>query len=260
MKAEIFSSDSRQLYKEMSIGTAKPSTEELNEIKHHFINHISIHQTYSVGDYEREIIEKLKAYFLTKDTAILCGGTGLYIKAVCEGLDHFPEIPSIIRQKVRDEFEDTGLVNLLEELKVKDPAFYKETDHSNHRRILRAIEVIRSSNQPFSHFRRKEIENRPFDIEGYVLTRPRTILYERINKRVDMMMDEGLLDEVQGLYEYKDLPALQTVGYQELFAYLDGNMKLDLAVEKIKQNSRRYAKRQMTWFRNQTQFPLLEIN
>jgi tRNA dimethylallyltransferase len=239
----------------MTIGTAKPSEAELNEVKHHLIGHISIHQSYTAGDYEKEVISSLDKYFEKKEIAILCGGTGLYIKAVTEGLDQFPTVSTQIRTQVNLDLNEKGLPTLLNELKEKDPKYFNEVDPDNHRRVIRAIEVIRASGQPFSSFRKQTPVERSFHVKGKILVRERALLYERINDRVDKMLESGLLEEVRQLLRYQHLPALQTVGYQELFNYFNGLDSLDSAVAKIKQNSRRYAKRQLTWFRNQTDFP-----
>ena len=248
--AEIFSADSRQVYREMSIGTAKPSEKELSTIKHHFINHISIHDPYSVGQYESEIKSKLKTYFENKDIAIVCGGTGLYIRALLEGLDNFPEVPAHIRQALEDKHQSEGIQALQLDLQTLDPSYYSKVDIHNYRRLIRALSIIQVSGEPYSHFINtdKPMEDLGCTVIPILLTKPREILYDRINQRVDVMIQNGLLQEVMHLQPFDGIQSLQTVGYQELFQYLDNKISLSGAIEKIKQNSRRYAKRQQTWF------------
>ncbi len=247
--AEIFSADSRQLYLEMNIGVAKPSMAELDSAKHHFINHISVTQHYDVGIYEDEIIKSLDNYFINNETAILVGGTGLYIKAVTHGLDSFPDVNDKIVNELEKEFENNGLENLLEELKQKDTLSYNTLDLQNSRRVLRALGIIRQTGLPFSHFKSGERKERNFEIEYHYIDLERDILYERINKRVDIMLENGLEAEARSLLQLRKYKALETVGYQELFKYFDGEYNYNEAVEKIKQNSRNYAKRQVTWFK-----------
>ena len=248
--AEIFSADSRQLYREMSIGTAKPTDLELAEVKHHFINHISIHQKYSAGQYEQEINAELSQYFENRDVAVLSGGTGLYIKVLLEGLDELPDVAEGILEDYNHKYETLGISSLLEELKEKDLEYYSKVDKANHRRIIRALSVIASSGRPYSSFlsddQNKEL---PFNVIPILLELPREELYERINNRVEVMLSQGLKEEVAQLYVYKGLQALETVGYQELFDWMDGAQSYESAISLIKQNSRRYAKRQITWFR-----------
>ncbi len=245
----ILSCDSRQLYKEITIGTAKPSIEELAAAPHYFINHKSIHDTYTTGDYEHEALELLQHIYQKKDAAILVGGTGLYIKAVCEGLDHFPTIPPSIRNTLEQELEENGINPLQEELKVADPIYFEQVDQHNPRRIIRALEVIRHTGKPFSFFRTQKKKERFFTPIYIKLEMDRTRLYERINQRVDLMLEMGLMKEIHDLYPHKQLNALQTVGYQEYFDFLDGKISFEEATELVKRNSRRYAKRQMTWLR-----------
>ncbi len=258
--AEIFSADSRQLYKEMTIGTAKPTPDELAKVQHHFINHVSVSKQYTVGDYEREMITTLDQYYLKKDVAILSGGTGLYIDAVLNGLDNFPDINPQIRLEVNTTLETHSITALQQELKAFDPEYYERVDLNNPRRLTRAIEVIRQTGQPYSSFLTSASTIRNFEAECYTLTRDRVKLYDRINLRVDQMLDMGLIEEVQSLISFKYNTSLQTVGYQEIFEYLEGNISLDRAIELIKQNSRRYAKRQMTWFRKKTDWTLVNLD
>ncbi len=258
---EILSADSRQFYREMNIGTAKPTAEELARVPHHFINSLSIFDSYDVGMFEQDALQKLQLLYQTQDAALLTGGSGLYIRALCEGLDDFPDIPAPIRDELEKELQEKGLAPLQEELKKKDPRYYRQVDLQNSRRLLRALSVIRHTGKPFSAFRqmerRAQTKPRPFQISYLLLERPREELYERINRRVLLMMEQGLLKETQQLFPHRHLKPLQTVGYQELFAHLEGQISLDEAVALIQRNSRRYAKRQLTWFRkgNWQRFP-----
>lgn len=248
--AEIFSADSRQLYQEMSIGTAKPTDDELTEVKHHFINHISIHQKYSAGQYEQEINSALNQYFEHHDVAILSGGTGLYIKVLLEGLDELPAVSDEILEKYNQKYESFGIQGLLDELSLKDRVYYNKVDKANHRRIIRALSVIESSGKPYSSFLSTEKQKvLPFNVVPILLELPRQELYDRINNRVEQMLGQGLQKEVEHLYEHKSLQALETVGYQEIFDWMDGLQSFEMAISMIKQNSRRYAKRQITWFK-----------
>ncbi len=246
--SEILSNDSRQFFKEMKIGTAVPTLEELSAVKHHFIQHISIHQTYSVGDFERDSLEFLEQYFSDHDLAFLVGGSGLYERALTEGLDEFPDIDPSIREQLNQEFIDYGLEKLQLELEQKDPVFFTEVDQQNGKRIIRALEIIRGTGKTFSSFRTQKKSKRNFEIIKIGLNLPREELYERINLRVDLMIKEGLIEEARKLYPLRELNALQTVGYRELFDYFDGKITLEEAVEEIKKNTRRFAKRQLTWF------------
>jgi tRNA dimethylallyltransferase len=248
-ETEIVSADSRQFYKEMSIGTAKPTPQELAQAPHHFIDNLSIHDTYSVGDFERDALVVLNKIFETHDTAIMVGGTGLYIRAVCEGLDEFPDVPLSIRDEFEAIFEKEGIESLQNKLQEVDYEYFTQVDTSNPMRLIRALSVWKVSGKPFSSFRSATKVERDFEPIFKNIELPRPILYDRINRRVDLMMSEGLLDEARNLYPFKHLNALQTVGYTELFAHFDGEYSLDYAVDKIKQHSRNYAKRQTTWFK-----------
>ncbi len=257
--AEIFSADSRQVYKEMSIGTAKPTAEELAKAKHHFIDHVSIQEHYNAGMYERDFDQKIKEYFLKNDIALLTGGTGMYIRAALEGLDDFPDIPSGIRDKYELIVKESGIEELQKLIKEKDPEYANKVDLHNARRLTRALEVIDVSGQTFTSFFQRKVKSKEFFTPIKIcLTRDREQLYNRINQRVDLMMDNGLLKEVKSLANLKHLKALQTVGYAELFKYLENEVSLDEAIELIKRNSRRYAKRQMTWFRNQGEWHMID--
>lgn len=248
---EIVSADSRQFYREMNRGTAKPSAEELSLVKHHFINNLSIHDNYSVGDYEKETIGVLEKLFKNHDVVILVGGTGLYIKAVCEGLDIFPETPLSIRHEFEDLLVQNGIEYLQNLLKEVDFDYFKEADIDNAKRLIRALSVWKSSGQPFSSFRKGGKMTRLFTPIYICLDVSRDILYARIHERVDKMVAEGLVDEAKGLYPFKSLNALQTVGYSEFFDYFDGKMSLLEAIDKVKQHTRNYAKRQITWFKKE---------
>ncbi len=249
LKAEIISFDSRQFYKEMKIGTAVPTDEELAEVPHHFIQHLSIHDNYSVGDYERDALKKLEELFQKHDSVIMVGGSGMFEKAVTEGLDEFPDVDPKFRKELIQEFETEGIEKLQEELKNTDFAYYQQVDLSNQQRLIRALEIIRGTGKPFSSFRKNKSAERNFKVIKIGLQLPREEIYERINRRVDLMMEEGLLEEVKSLYPYKHLNSLQTVGYKELFDYIDEKFNLEFAIEEIKKNTRRYAKRQLTWYR-----------
>ncbi|MFZ1807842.1 MAG: tRNA (adenosine(37)-N6)-dimethylallyltransferase MiaA [Cyclobacteriaceae bacterium] len=247
--SEIISADSRQLYKEMTVGTAKPSALELEEVKHHFIDQIPIEKSYDAGQYGRDALKLVNNIFETKQTLILCGGSGLYVKAILEGFDEMPDIPDNLRQEIIEEYNEKGLAWLQQQVRVNDPEYFNEVDQKNPQRLMRAIEVIRHSGLPASSFRKKERRELPFEVVKIGLELDREVLYSRIDQRVDNMFEAGLLDEARKLYPRKSLNALQTVGYQELFGYFDGDYDLEEAVRLLKRNTRRYAKRQMTWFK-----------
>lgn len=249
LHTEIISFDSRQFYKEMKIGTAVPTDEELAEVPHHFIQNLSIHDDYTVGDFEQDALKKIEELFQKYDSLVMVGGSGMFEKAVTEGLDEFPDVNPNFRQELIQELETEGIEKLQEELKMADFAYYQQVDLSNHQRLIRALEIIRGTGKPFSSFRKNKSAERNFKVIKIGLELPREEIYNRINRRVDLMMEEGLLEEVRSLYEFKHLNSLQTVGYRELFDYLDGKTELDFAVEEIKKNTRRYAKRQLTWYR-----------
>ncbi len=245
----VVSADSRQFFREMSIGTAKPTAEELAAAPHHFINSHSITESFSVGDFERECLVLLEELFQKHQVVILAGGSGLYIKAICEGFDELPTADPAIRERLNTELAENGLPALQERLKLVDPVYYNEVDINNPQRVIRAIEVYESSGQPFSSYRTAKTNKRTFNIIKLGLDMPREILYSRINLRVDMMVEDGLVEEVEALLPYRHLNALNTVGYSEIFDFFDGNTDLPTAIAMIKQNTRRFAKRQMTWFR-----------
>ncbi|MBV1924832.1 MAG: tRNA (adenosine(37)-N6)-dimethylallyltransferase MiaA [Flavobacteriaceae bacterium] len=246
---EIISADSRQFYKEMTVGTAVPSTSELAEIKHHFIQNKSIFTNYSVGDFEKEALALLDQLFVKHPIVVMVGGSGLYVDAVVKGLDVFPDVNPKIREQLNFELESSGIEVLQKELKEVDPAYFEKTDIHNPRRVIRALEIFRSSKKPYTSFLRKEENQRNFDPLYIGLTAEREQIYDRINRRVDIMIANGLIEEAKSLFSDKELNALQTVGYRELFQHFEGNLSKEQAVEEIKKNSRRFAKRQGTWFR-----------
>ncbi len=246
---EVISADSRQFYREMCIGTAVPSKEELEAVPHHFIQNKSIFEDYSVGDFERDAIEFLKILFEKNKAAIMVGGSGLYVDAVVKGLDNFPKVPSEIREQLNTELNEKGIEVLQNELKKVDPSYFKKVDIHNPHRLIRALEIYRSTGKPYSSFLKKENDERDFETIFIGLTAERELIYERINQRVDKMVNEGLIEEAKSLLPHKEKNALQTVGYRELFEYFDGNISKEEAISEIKKNTRRFAKRQNTWFK-----------
>ncbi len=248
-RCEIVSCDSRQFFKEMRIGTAVPDACELAAAPHHFIHSKSIFEPYNVGDFENDAIAKLDELFETSDFAILVGGSGLYVNAVLQGFDDFPEVPETIRLDLLDKYKRDGISFLQNELRQRDPDYYKIVDVDNPQRIMRALEVCLATGQPYSAFRKQKKNPRNFTPVIIGLEAERQVLYDRINHRVDLMMEAGLFKEAKTLYPHRNLNSLQTVGYRELFAHLDGEITLDFAVEEIKKNTRRFAKRQLTWFK-----------
>jgi tRNA dimethylallyltransferase len=246
--SSIISADSRQCYKEMNIGVAKPNAKQLQAVKHYFINSHSITDELSAADYEQYAMQALKEIFAQNNIAIVVGGTGLYIKALCEGFDSIPAIDPGIRQSIIAGYEEKGMEWLRQQLEEKDPEYAQFGEMQNPQRMMRALEVIVATGKSIRFFQQGNKAERDFDILKIGLELPREILYDRINRRVDEMMAEGLLAEVKSLYPFRSLNALQTVGYQELFEYIDGKLTLEQAIGLIKQNTRHYAKRQITWF------------
>jgi len=246
---QIISADSRQFYKEMEIGTAVPDSKELSLAKHHFIQHKSILESYSVGDFELDALQLVEKLFEEKDMVIMVGGSGLYIDAVIRGLDHFPKIDSNIRKQLNERLHRHGIEKLQEELKKMDSSYYKKVDINNPHRLVRALEVCIGTGKPYSSFLYSEKKNRPFRTITIGLEAERALVYERINKRVDKMIERGLIDEAKSLAKHQELNALKTVGYKELFKFFNGEWSLDFAISEIKKNTRRFAKRQMTWFK-----------
>ena len=249
LNTEIISCDSRQFYKELLIGATPPSPKELSEIKHHFIQHLSVENDYNSGQFEIDAIEKINKLHKTKDTIIIVGGSGLYIDAICKGFDKIPKISTKLRIQLNQEFTKKGLVWLQDCIKKVDPEFYASCDKQNPQRLLRALEVYNMSGKRFSSYKTQKPKKRPFQIIKIGLNMEREILYKRINDRVDVMLENGLLEEVKSLLPFQEKNALQTVGYQEVFTFYNNQCTLEQAVLNIKKNTRRFAKRQLTWFR-----------
>lgn len=259
LNTDIISCDSRQFYKELSIGTAKPTAQEMQGVRHHLIDSHSIADYYSVGDFERDSLKILDKLFKEKEYVIMTGGSGLFVKAIIDGLDEMPEADLGIRQNLMERLENEGVDVLAEELKNLDPIYAAQVDLKNSQRVVRALEVCIATGKPFTDFRRNTKTERPFEIVKIALDRPREELYQRINQRVNLMLANGLIDEVKSVAQYRQQNALQTVGYKEVFDYLDGTISYEMMVELIKRNSRRYAKRQMTWFKNQDSFEWISV-
>jgi tRNA dimethylallyltransferase len=259
-KTEIISADSRQFFKEMNIGTAKPSQEELVAAPHHFINSHSVKTLFSVGDFEVEALKLLDQLFLRNNVVIMVGGSGLYIDAVCKGLDELPEIDLTIREQLNQQLANDGIESIKTQLQTLDPEYFSKVDQSNPQRMIRGLEVVLSSGQKLSSFLTAQKKERPFNIVKIGLNTDRNLLYDRINHRVDLMMEAGLLAEVKNLQAYRKYNALNTVGYSELFDFIDGKTELNSAVAMIKQNTRRFAKRQLTWFRRDENIAWFEPN
>lgn len=257
---EIISADSRQFFKEMNIGTAVPTSDELKAAPHHFIQHISITDTYNVGLFEAEALSKLDDLFKTKSIAVMVGGSGLYVDAVISGLDDFPDVADEIRASLKEKLEQEGIISLQEELKICDPDHYESMDINNPQRLIRALEICRGTGKPYSSFTAQKRVKRKFQSLKIGLTADRKLIYERINKRVDLMVENGLIKEAQSLYPQRHLNALQTVGYRELFAHFQGEYDLERAISEIKKNTRRFAKRQLTWYRRDDSILWFEHN
>jgi tRNA dimethylallyltransferase len=246
---EIISADSRQFYKELKIGSAPPSDIELSEIKHHFIGHLSIEDYYNVARYETDALRCIENIFLKNEFAIMVGGSGLYIDAVCKGIDELPDLDESLREKLNLQLKNEGVESLRLQLKLLDPEFYSKTDISNSKRLIRALEVCLLTGKKYSEMRKNQNKIRNFNIIKIGLNREREELNTIINNRVDIMIEAGLVDEARQLFQFRDLNALNTVGYKELFSFFDAEISLEKAIENIKTNTRRFAKRQMTWFR-----------
>lgn len=260
LETEIISCDSRQFFKELKIGTAPPDEKELSEVPHHFIHHLSITDDYSVGDFERDALKKLEELFLQYDTVVMVGGSGLYEKAVTEGLDYFPEVDSSVRENLNKLFEEKGIQPLQNQLQQLDPDFFEKIDQQNHKRLIRALEICIGTGKPYSSFRTNQAKKRNFNVLKIGLNVEREVLYNRINTRVDQMMKKGLLNEAKKFYPQKTLNALQTVGYREFFTFFDGINDLNFAIEEVKKNTRRFAKRQLTWFKKDAQVQWFKPN
>ena len=257
---DILSADSRQFYREMSIGTAKPSEAELAEVPHHFINNLSIRDVYTAGQYEREALTVLEKIFEKNDMAVMVGGSGLFIRAVCEGFDTFQKQSSESDIAIIDKIKQLSLGEMQTQVAKLDPEYYEKVDRNNPRRLQRALEVILTTGEKYSDQRTGEKVKRHFNIVKIGFELPRALLYERINHRVEQMMQAGQWEEAIALYPYKELQPLQTVGYQEIFDCIDGKWTKAIAIEKIKQNTRNYAKRQMTWFKKDAEIKWLDAN
>lgn len=251
-QTEIISADSRQFFKEMSIGTAKPSDEELAAAPHHFINSHSVTQLFSTGDFEVEALALIEKLFTEHDVLVMVGGSGLYINAVCNGLDDMPETSLNIREQLNQQFINEGIEPIKKQLATLDPEYFAKVDQNNPQRMIRGLEMVLSTGQKLSSFQTSHKKERPFNIIKVGLNTDREKLYAQINHRVDVMIENGLVEEVKSLEPYKELNALKTVGYSEIFDYLDGKTDLPTAIDKIKQNTRRFAKRQLTWFKRDT--------
>ncbi len=252
LDCEIISADSRQFFKELEIGTAKPNNEQLKVVNHHFINSLSIQDEYDAGKFETDALKTLNSIYKSKKYAVLVGGSGLYCKSVWEGFDDIPEIEEAYRKELNEQFAQSGLEDLLTELQEKDTEYYEIVDRKNHVRVIRALEVIRSTGKKYSHFRKKSLAGhnpRSFENIKIGLVMDRELLYKRIDQRMDDMLSQGLIEEAKKFQKMKDLHALRTVGYTEIFPFLEGQYDYEECVRLLKRNSRRYAKRQMTWFK-----------
>ena len=247
-KTEIISCDSRQFYMEMVIGTSAPTEEQLRRVKHHFVRFLPVTSYYSASMYERDVLKLLPGLFSRYPVVIMTGGSGLYADSVCSGIDDIPDVDPAVREKYQKIYKEEGIESLRIALRMLDPDYYRVVDLKNHRRIIRALEICETTGRPYSSFLKKEKPRRDFRIIKIGLERPRDELYRRINERVDRMLREGLVEEAHALLKYRYLNALQTLGYKELFEYFDGKITLETAVALIKRNSRRYAKRQITWW------------
>ena len=249
LNTEIISADSRQLYREIPLGTAAPSKEQLASVPHHFVGNLSLQQNYNVSQYENEVLALLENKFRVYDVMVMTGGSGLYIDAVCRGIDQLPDPEPEIRETLQQKWQQKGISVLQQQLQQLDPEFYEQVDRQNPKRLMRAIEVCLQTGRKYSELRQNNPQTRNFRILKVGLNLPREQLYDRINRRTDVMMNNGWIEEAESVFPFRHLNALNTVGYKELFAFLEGKMSLEKAVEKIKTNTRRYAKRQLTWFR-----------
>ena len=256
----IISADSRQLYSDLKIGTAAPTEEYLKRVKHYFVGTLKLTDYYSAAQYESEVISLLEELFKSNDTILLTGGSMMYIDAICKGIDDIPTVDNETRQMMMEKYEKEGLERLCAELKLLDPEYYSIVDLKNPKRVIHALEICYMTGKTYTSFRTGNRKQRPFDIIKVGLCRDREELYDRINKRVDIMINDGLVDEVKSVYRYKDLNSLNTVGYKEIIQYLEGNCTLEFAIEKIKQNSRIYSRKQMTWFKRDNEIKWFHPN
>lgn len=246
---DIISADSRQLYSDLKIGTAAPTPEQLNQVPHHFVGILALTDYYSAAQYEADVMQLLSTLYKEKDTVVLTGGSMMYIDAVCQGIDDIPTVDAETRTMLKHRYEKEGLEHLCAELKVLDPEYYRQVDLKNPKRVVHALEICYMTGKTYTSFRTRNIKKRPFQILKIGLKRDREELYDRINQRVDFMIEQGLLEEARRVFHLRELNSLNTVGYKELFNYFDGSWELNFAIEKIKQNSRIYSRKQMTWFR-----------
>ncbi len=248
LKCPIVSSDSRQIYKGMTIGTDAPSQKQLEKVTHYFISTLSVDEYFSASQFEDEALALLSQLYQKLDCVIMSGGSMMYIDAVCKGIDDVPDIDPVLRKQLMELYEKEGLDSIRRQLKMRDPTFYDQVDLKNPKRVIHALEVCITTGKPYSSFLTNTVKERPFEIIKIGLTRPREELYQRINARVDQMIENGLIDEARQFYPYKDFNSLNTVGYKELFKYFDGDWTLEFAIDKIKQHSRNYARKQLSWF------------
>lgn len=255
----VLSADSRQFYREMKIGTAAPTEEELAQVQHYFVGNLSIHDYYSVSRYEQDVLALLPSLFEKHPVVVMTGGSGLYIDAVCQGIDDMPDPEPETREYVHQLFQNEGVEGLRAQLRRLDPAYYDRCNLADHKRMMRAVEVSLQMGKPYSEFLKNNRKQRDFDIVKWCLTRPRAELFDRINRRAEVMMQQGWLEEAKALYPYRHLNSLNTVGYKELFDYFDGKLSLEQAITDIQTHTRRYAKRQMTWFNRDGQYEMKEI-
>jgi tRNA dimethylallyltransferase len=247
-ETEIISADSRQIFRELTIGTAKPSPAELQQVRHHFVNSHSIHEPFDAAEYGRDALLLIHKLFAHHEYLILCGGSGMYVKAVCEGFDDIPDIPEAIRENLMKEYEQHGIKVLQDKMMTLDPEYFQEIDRQNPHRLIRALEVVEGTGKSIKSYQKKNKLQHTFSIVKIGLTLPRTVLYDRIDRRMDDMISQGLFAEAESLHALRHINALQTVGYQEIFDYIDGKYEREEAIRLLKRNSRRYAKRQLTWF------------
>ena len=248
LQCPIVSADSRQIYKGLTIGTDAPSQQQLQKAKHYFIGTLSVEDYFSASQFEDKAIELLAELHKSHNYVVMSGGSMMYIDAVCKGIDDIPTIDPVLRKQLMDQFHNEGLDNIRMQLKMRDPVFYNQVDLKNHKRVIHALEVCIMTGKPYSSLRTNSVKQRPFEILRFGLTRPREQLYDRINARVDQMVEKGLVEEARSFYPYKHLNSLNTVGYKELFKHFDGDCTLEFAIDKIKQHSRNYARKQLSWF------------
>lgn len=252
LNAEIISADSRQLYRDIPIGTAAPTAEQMAEVKHHFVGTLSLEEYYSAAQFEDDVMQLLPQLFARSPYVVMCGGSMMYVDAVCKGIDNIPTISDEIRREVVERFERDGAEAMREELRRLDPIYYNQVDLKNHKRVIHAVEICLQSGRPYSELRTNSVKQRPFRIVKIGLNLPREQLFDRINRRVEKMIEAGLVDEARRFYPQRHLNSLNTVGYKELFAWMDGTMDYDTAVARIQKNTRVYAKKQLTWYAKDT--------